>query len=349
MKGLILAGGKSTRLYPLTLSIPKPMVPMLNRPFLEHMIDWLGAHGIREIIVTTSYLPEAIREHFKSGAGHGVSIEYVVEERPLGTGGAIKNAEPLLDGTFFVFNGDILTGLNLQDMARQHRESGAQASISLTWVEDPTPYGVIETDESGRILRFREKPKPHEVTTQYINAGTYIFEPEVLKGMPAGRGFSIEREFYPQALERGVPMYGYRDRSYWLDIGTVDKYIQAHCDILAGKLQRRGAGEEVEPGVWAGPDTQIGPDAKLSAPVVIGARCVVGARATVGPYAVLGDEVHIREDASVSNSVLWRGASVGAGAAVDRCILGNGVAVPAGRHLSGEAIADQEEVTTQAA
>jgi len=349
MKGLILAGGKSTRLYPLTFSLPKPMVPIVNRPFLEHMIEWLRAHEVRDIILTTCYLPEAIKEHFKSGERHGVHIEYVVEEQPLDTGGAIKNAEPLLGERFFVFNGDILTELDLREMAEQHERRGAQVSISLTWVEDPTPYGVIETDESGRILSFREKPKRDEVTSHYINAGTYLFEPEVLAEMPEGSRFSIEKEFYPQALARGTRMYGYRDSSYWLDIGTAQKYLQAHQDILSGRLARRGAGAETAPGIWSGEGSEIAPDAQLIAPVALGARTVIGARAEVGPFAVLGDDVRVGEGARIANSIVWSGASVGAGAILERCIIGRNAAIAQGARLEGQAVGDEDHVATQAA
>jgi len=349
MKAVILAGGKSTRLYPLTYSMPKPMVPILNRPFLEHMIGWLRTHGVRDIVLTTYYLPDAIRDHFKFGASHGVNIEYVLEKEPLGTGGAIKNCEALLGGRFFVFNGDILTGLDLRDMERGHERSGALASISLTWVEDPTAYGVIETDESGRILRFREKPKPHEVTSHYINAGTYIFEPEVLAQMPAGVRFSIEKEFYPQALERGVPMYGHRDSAYWVDIGTAEKYIQAHRDMLSGKLECCPAGEEIAPEVWVGAATRVAPDATIAPPVLMGERCVVGAGARVGPFAVLGDDVRVQERASLADSVVWSGTTVGAGATVERCIIGRGARVAADVRLEGEAITDGQQVAAQAA
>ncbi|HUT75612.1 MAG TPA: NDP-sugar synthase [Armatimonadota bacterium] len=348
MKGLILAGGKSTRLYPLTLNIPKPMVPILNRPFLEHMIEWLRSHDIRDIVLTTGYLPHAIREHFKSGAGHGVKLEYVVEEEPLGTGGAIKNAEPLLGDAFFVFNGDILTGLDLREMARHHRRSGASVSISLTWVEDPTAYGVIETDACGRIVRFREKPAPDEVATHYINAGTYIFEPQALAEMPAGTRFSIERDFYPQALARAMHMHGYRDSSYWLDIGTAEKYLQAHRDMLTGKLECRETGRQVECGAWVGAETEISPEARITPPVLMGAGCVIAARARVGPHAVLGDGVRVGEGAAVADSVLWSHAAVGAEATVERSVVGSDVIIPAGARLVGEARAGQEQAAARA-
>lgn len=344
MKGLILAGGKSTRLYPLTFTVPKPMVPMVNRPFLEHMIEWLRAHGVRDIILTTCYLPDAIREHFRSGHRLGVNIEYVVENEPLDTGGAIKNCEPLLDEPFFVFNGDILTGLDLSDMAAHHARNQAQVSISLTWVEDPTAYGVIETDDGGRILSFREKPKPEEVTSHYINAGTYLFEPEVLSLMPAGKRFSIERDFYPQALARGVRMYGYRDTSYWLDIGTAEKYIQAHRDILSGRLDRQGRGEMIAPGVWTGSGTEIAADARLIAPAIAGERCLIASNAQVGPYAVLGDEVRVEAGAEIADSVVWSGTVVGAGARLERCVVGREVVIAPGMRLEDRALADQEQV-----
>jgi mannose-1-phosphate guanylyltransferase len=325
------------------------MVPILNRPFLEHMIEWLRAHEVRDIIVTTCYLPEAIKEYFKSGEQHGVRMEYVVEEQPLDTGGAIKNAEPLLGERFFVFNGDILTELDLRDMAEQHERAGAQVSISLTWVEDPTPYGVIETDQSGRIVSFREKPKPDQVTSHYINAGTYLFEPEVLAQMPEGSRFSIEKEFYPQALARGVRMHGYRDGSYWLDIGTAQKYLQAHQDILSGRLARRGAGAEIAPGIWSGEGSKIASDARLAPPVTLGARTVIGARAEVGPFAVLGDDVRVGDGARIAHSVVWGGSAVGDGAILERCVIGRGVTVAAGAQLDGRAMSEESHAAVQAA
>jgi len=349
MKGLILAGGKSTRLYPLTFTVPKPMVPIVNRPFLEHMIEWLRAHRVRDIILTTCYLPDAIREYFKSGREHGVNIEYVVENEPLDTGGAIKNCEPLLDEPFFVFNGDILTGLDLSDMAAHHARNQSRVSISLTWVEDPTAYGVIETDDGGRILSFREKPKREEVTSHYINAGTYLFEPEVLSLMPAGARFSIEKDFYPQALAQGVRMYGYRDASYWLDIGTAEKYIQAHRDILSGKLDRRGRGELIAPGVWTGSGTRIAADARLVAPAIAGERCAIASNAQVGPYAVLGDDVRVEAEAEIADSVVWSGTVVGAGARLERCVVGRDVVIAPGLHVEGKAFADKEQVLPEAA
>jgi mannose-1-phosphate guanylyltransferase len=208
---------------------------------------------------------------------------------------------------------------------------------------------VIETDESGRILSFREKPRPGEATSHYINAGTYLFEREVLAEMPARGRFSIEKEFYPQALARGVPMYGYRDRSYWLDIGTAEKYIQAHRDILSGKLDHRGHGEEIAPGIWVGADTEIAEGARLAAPAAVGDRCVIEPGAEVGPFAVLGDDVLIERGASVIESVLWSGVTVGAGASVERCVVGREVTIAPGLRLKGQAFADQEQVVAQAA
>jgi NDP-sugar pyrophosphorylase family protein len=320
VKALLLVGGKGTRLHPVTYKLPKPMAPMVNRPFLEHVVDWLGGHGIDDVVLTTHYLPEAITGYFGDGSRHGIRLTCLREEEPLGTGGAIKNAEYLLDDTFLVLNGDILTDLDLGALISYHHSKRAQATIALTWVEDPTPFGAVETAPDGRIERFREKPRPEEVTTNYINAGVYVFEPALFREMPSG-AFSVERDLYPRLVEQGLPLFGFRTDGYWLDIGTVEKYLTAHQDILDGKVAARLPGREVAPGVWVDRSAQIDPEAVLEPPLVIGARSQVARGALVGAYSVLGDGARVGRGATVESSVVWPGSSVAPEAELTGCVV----------------------------
>ena len=210
MKAVILAGGEGTRLRPLTCNVPKPMVPILNRPFLEHMLGHLSGHGVDHAILTMWYLPDVIRSHFGNGEGLGLRLSYTLEETPLGTAGAVKNVEDELDGAFLVLNGDIFTNLDLSAMARFHRESGAMVTIALTQVEDPSAFGVVDMDESGRVSRFVEKPPPGEAPSNWINAGTYLIEREALAHAPGGEHYMFERGLFPKLLEMGAPVYGYQ-------------------------------------------------------------------------------------------------------------------------------------------
>lgn len=333
MKALVLVGGFGTRLYPLTYHIPKAMVPMVNVPFAERMVRYLTRFGVDEIIFSVCYMPDPIREHFERNYEGAVKFHYVFEEKPLDTAGAIKNAERLLDGTFFVLNGDIFVDINLRDVMDFHRQRGAKITIALTPVEDPTAYGVVETDGSGRIQRFLEKPAWEQVTTHNINAGIYVFEEEVLARIPPNQPYSVERALYPKALEDGVPMFGFASFGYWIDIGTPQKYLRAHCDTLRGCIQVEIPGEQRSAGVWVGAGSHIADGATIEPPVVIGRGCRIAAGARVGPFAVLGDEVNVDKDACIIESVLWRGARVGEGARLKECILGRHCVVQPGTRV----------------
>lgn len=339
MKALILAGGEGTRLRPMTYSVPKVMAPLANMPFLEAMINWIRQHGIRDIVLAMCYKPELISGYFGDGSRLGARIAYVVEKEPLGTGGAIKNCENLLDSPFFVFNGDILTDLDLTDMARRHTDRGAEASISLTWVEDPTIYGVVETDGDGKVRRFLEKPALHEATSHFINAGTYILERHLLGRMLAGQPQSIERDFYPQALSDGTRIFAYPSGGYWLDIGTAAKYLKAHRDILDGVMRLKLPGRQVSEGITAGGGCKL--LGALRPPVLLGSDCVIEKGARVGPYAVLGDSCLVEKGATVEHSVLWRGCSVQKDALVCGSVVGFDTEVPAGYQLVDAAVGEK--------
>jgi mannose-1-phosphate guanylyltransferase len=327
MKALVLVGGFGTRLYPLTYHIPKAMVPMVNVPFAERMVRYLARFGVDEIIFSVCYMPDPIREHFERNYEGRVKFHYVFEEKPLDTAGAIKNAERLLDGTFFVLNGDIFVDINLYDVMDFHRQRGAAITIALTPVEDPTAYGVVETDGNGRIQRFLEKPSWDQVTTNNINAGIYVFEEEVLERIPPNQPYSVERALYPKALEDGVSMYGFASQHYWIDIGTHEKYLRAHCDALKGNIKVEMPGAQKSESVWVGADSHIADGATIEPPVVIGRSCQIASSAHVGPLVVLGDEVRVGKGAHVAESVVWSGTSIGAEARLKQCILGRGCIV----------------------
>jgi mannose-1-phosphate guanylyltransferase len=313
MKAVILVGGEGTRLRPLTCNITKAMVPILNKPFLEHLFGYLKGHGITDIILAMSYLPQGIKGYFGDGTKLGVSLSYLVEEEPMGTAGAAKNAESHLDESFLMLNGDIFTDLDITAMIDFHRRKKAAATIAVTPVDDPTAYGLIETDADGRISRFREKPAREEVTTNTINAGVYVLEPDILARIPPGKNVSIERETFQRLLEEREPVYAYSSTAYWLDMGTPEKYLHLNHDLLLSRalapIDIRESGQS-----W------IDPSATIEAPVLIGEGCAIGPGATVKGPAVLGPGCKLEEGAIIEGAVLWNNVSVGRRAIARNCI-----------------------------
>ncbi|MBI4298390.1 MAG: NDP-sugar synthase [Chloroflexi bacterium] len=327
MQAVVLAGGEGTRLRPLTCTTPKSMVPVLNRPYLERLLRRLTEVDVRDVILTLSYLPEKIQEYFGNGNDFGVSLSYGMETTPLGTAGAVKNVEEQITGTFLVFNGDIFTDLDLRAALDFHCQHGAKATIVLTPVEDPSPFGVVETAPDGRVLRFLEKPQPDQVTTLWINAGTYILEPEVLEYIPKGEHYMFERGLFPRLLEERVPVYSMRSRSYWMDVGNPRNYLKLHRELLLGSVKLDMDGVMLRDNLWVGEGCNIDPSAEIRAPVLIGPGCSVGPRARLLGPLVLGPGCQIGEEASLSGSILWSGVEVRRGASLHGCILGNGVRI----------------------
>lgn len=324
MKGVILVGGEGTRLRPLTLQTPKPVVPVVDRPFLAHQLDLLASVGVTEIVFSVAYRPEKIRAVFGDGESHGCTIRYAVEETPLGTGGAVKNAEPQLDETTIVFNGDVLTDVDLGAVVAAHKSASAAATIVLTPVPNPSAYGLVETDPDGRVRRFVEKPKPEQVTTDRINAGIYVLETRTLELMPPGVPYSIERGFFPSLLARGDRVLGFVHGGYWIDIGTPEKYLQVHRDILGGRFSVALHGRERGSG-WIAPSADVDPTAELAGAFYVGPGCRVAAGARLEHGAVLTREVVVARGASVRDSVLWRGVEIGADSSVDGALLAEAV------------------------
>jgi mannose-1-phosphate guanylyltransferase len=317
MKAVILVGGEGTRLHPLTLNTPKAMVPILNKPFLEYLILYLKEHSVRDIILTTSYLPHRIQSHFGDGTDLGTRLTYLIEEPPLGSAGAVKNASAFLDEPFFVINGDIITGIDLRAMMRRHRKIKPRVSLALTPADNPTIYGMVETDGKGMVKRFVEKPSPEEVTTNMINAGIYILEPEVLSHIPPSTPSTFERHLFPLLLKKGEPILSYPSASYWIDIGTPEKYLRVNHDLLLNKAPSLATYY-----AQISSNCRIHPSAQIEGPVLIGEDCVIARGARVKGPAVLGPRCQLEEDAVIDGAILWPESRVGKKAFLKNCTAG---------------------------
>ena len=317
MQALILAGGKGTRLRPLTVYTPKPIVPICNRPFLLYQIDTLRRAGVTDITLSLSYQPEKIEQQLGDGSQFGVKLKYTVEPQPMGTAGAYKFAEDLIREPTVVFNGDVLTDLDLKTMIRQHKEKQAIATIFLTPVEDASMYGVVETTGDGRVQRFLEKPKPEETTCRNINAGAYVLEPSVLDLIPKGENHSFEYDLFPKLLEKGEPFFAHTpQRAYWMDIGTPARYLQAHHDLLANRVtrihmkDRRG-------------DFDSATKSEIDELSIIADDCTLKPGVKI-VNSVLGKGCYIEERACIENSVIWSHTRVGTAAQIKDAIIGRG-------------------------
>ncbi|HKS27980.1 MAG TPA: NDP-sugar synthase [Pyrinomonadaceae bacterium] len=339
MQALILAGGKGTRLRPLTVYTPKPIVPICNRPFLLYQIDTLKRAGIKDITLSLSYQPHKIEQLLGDGSDYGVNLKYTVEPQPMGTAGAYKYAEDLIREPTVVFNGDILTDLDLKAVIREHNARGATATIVLTPVDNPTAYGLVETEEDGHVRRFLEKPKAEEITVNTINAGTYILEPKVLDFIPAGENHSFEYGLFPKLLESGEKFFAHiPQRTYWIDIGTPERYLQAHMDLLAGRVgrihlkERRGNFDSATA-------------AEIDELSMIGDDCFIKPGAEV-INSVIGPGCYIEEKARVENSILWPHTRVGSGAQVFGAVTGRGCHIGRSAQVgAGAVLGDKTSIT----
>lgn len=317
MQALILAGGKGTRLRPLTVYTPKPIVPLLNRPFLLFQIEILKQAGIKDITLSLNYQPDKIEQLLDDGSNWGVNLRYVTEPFPMGTGGAYKFASEQIRETTVVFNGDVLTDLDISEVINFHREKEAEATIVLTPVENPSAYGLVETGEDSRVLRFREKPAPEEIanlTTKNINAGIYVLEPSVLDLIPENENCSFEYNVFPNLLEHKKSFFAFvMKKNYWRDIGTPQSYLQAHKDFLSGQIKSSG--------IEISADSDIATTAIVDKNSIIGAGCVIKPNARV-TNSVIGQGVHIEEKAIVENSVIWAHTRISSSANIQNAIIG---------------------------
>jgi mannose-1-phosphate guanylyltransferase len=331
LQALILVGGEGTRLRPLTSTVPKPVIPLAGRPFIGYMIEWLSSHGVDDVILSCGFMADGVRSVLGDGSGHGVRLRYVEEPEPLGTGGALKFAEDLLDERFFMLNGDVLTDMDLTAQLAQHEQTGARATLALIAVDDPSAYGLVRRTADHAVTEFLEKPSADEIDTNLINAGAYILERTVLEGMPpAGTNVSIEREVFPALVGDGL--YGYESGGYWLDIGTPERYLQATFDILEG-IVRTETGRALADAEMALTDgAQV--EGRVVAPALVGPGCRIAAGAVVGGRTVLGADVEIGEGARIESSVVLSGARIGAGTTISASIVGTRVKI--GEHCSIE-------------
>jgi NDP-sugar pyrophosphorylase family protein len=347
MKAILLAGGKGTRLRPLTLHTPKPVVPIFDRAFLHYQIDLLRQlPEIDEVILSLNYQPRRIEEVFGDGAGTGVKIRYVVEPAPLGTGGAIRYAAQNITDTLVVFNGDVMTGIDVGAVVALHRERQAKATIVLTPVDNPTAYGLVETEADGRVRRFLEKPNADEITCDTINAGIYVLEPDTFDRIPKEVSYSIERAYFPSLIERHEPFLAYIDRGYWIDIGTPEKYVQVHRDMFDGKFSAGVFANRDRSKPIVSPEARIDEGATLDATCFIDAGAHVKTGATIGPHTVLGRGVLVEEGADLQDTIVWPNSRIGQAAVVHGPIIGRGCHVGRNAVLNGRSVIGDKTLLT---
>ena len=335
VKAVILVGGEGTRLRPLTYSTVKAMVPVLNKPFIEYVIRHLSNHNINEVILAVGYKPDCITAYFGDAGQLGTKLIYSVEPVPLGTAGPVKYAEQYIDETFFVINGDIFTDIDLTDMLDFHKSKAAKVTIALTPVDDPTRFGVVETDNQMRVTCFVEKPSWEQVTSNMINAGIYILDTEILERIPQGKRFMFEHDVFPALLADGEAVFGYATNTYWIDMGTPEKYLQLNADLLYGKSAQVVFQAD---NIRIDERSSVHPQAELTGPLLVGGDCTIDKGVHLKGPVVFGSGCNIRDGAIIENSILWQKVSVGKQAVLRDCIVASDNHIENNAHIEGAAI-----------
>ncbi|HXG23040.1 MAG TPA: NDP-sugar synthase, partial [Chthonomonadales bacterium] len=321
MKAVVMAGGEGTRLRPLTSHRPKPLVPVLNKPIMEHIILLLKEHGITDIVVTLHYLADEIEGYFGDGSEWGVSLIYSVEDTPLGTAGSVKQAEQYLkDDTFVIVSGDALTDIDLTSAIQYHRAKQALATIVLSHVANPLEFGVVITDDSGHVRRFLEKPSWGEVFSDTVNTGMYVLEPAVFEYMEPGKSYDWSQDIFPRILQEEKPLFGYVMTDYWCDVGSLNQYREAQYTVLDGQTKVKLEGK-FHDHVWVGEDSEIAPDVQIISPTLIGRNVKIKNGAIIGPHTVIGDNCILEAGAIVQRSILWDNVYVGANSRLTACTV----------------------------
>jgi mannose-1-phosphate guanylyltransferase/phosphomannomutase len=344
MRAVVMAGGQGTRLRPLTSNQPKPMLPVVGQPMMQHILRLARQHGITEVVATVHFLASVIRNYFGDGSDLGISLVYVTEEEPRGTAGSVRNAAPLLedDERVLVLSGDAVTDVDLTALIRHHEDTGAAVTVALKRVADPLEFGIVIVNEEGRVERFLEKPGWGEIFSDTINTGIYVIEREVVDLIPDEGEVDFARDVFPALLEKGLPVFGHVIERYWTDVGTLESYLKAHRDALDRKVELDIDGFELRPGVWVGAGGELDPEARVEPPVYIGENSRVEVGATLGQYTVLGRGVAVRSGASLHRSVVHDYAYVGQSASLRGCVLGRSSDVMAGARLEeGVVVADE--------
>jgi len=327
-KAIVMAGGQGSRLWPLTLFRPKPLVPIANRPVLAYILEWLRRHGLAEVLVTLHYRAGDIPGALGDGRSYGLRLSYRVEEAPLGTAGSVRAAADWIgEEPFLVVSGDVLTDLDLAALCRQHQETGSWLTLGLQRVADPSEYGVVELDEPGRVVRFQEKPGRGQARSHLANTGIYAVAPEALAHVPQGEPSDWSRDIFPRFLAERRPLFGSLLDGYWCDIGSVGPYCAAQREALKGGVQVALPGRARRPGVWVGQGSRLARGAVLTGPALLGAGCRIEGGARILPGSVLGDRVIVRGGAQIAGATIGAGCEVGAGAVVRDCVLDEEVSV----------------------
>jgi mannose-1-phosphate guanylyltransferase len=334
MQAVILVGGEGTRLRPLTSTVPKPVVPLVDRPFISFMLEWLQGHGIDDVVMSCGFLATSVRNVLGDGSGMGIKLRFVEEPDPRGTAGALKFAESLLDERFLMLNGDVLTDIDLTGQIAQHERTGAKATLALAPVTDPSAYGLVHLNEDRSVKDFVEKPSSDRIDTNLISAGAYVLEREILELVPADRNVSIEREVWPALI--GAGLYGFPADAYWLDIGTPERYLQGTFDIIEGNVDTAVRARLGESWLAVAQDTEI--HGRVIPPAVIERGVQVSPGAHVGSLVVLGENVRVGPGSTVERSVILSGAEIGANCALRDCIVAAGCRVGDGSRIEGGAV-----------
>jgi mannose-1-phosphate guanylyltransferase len=334
MQAVILVGGEGTRLRPLTSTVPKPVVPLVDRPFIAFMLEWLRGHGIDDVIMSCGFLATSVRNVLGDGSAMGIKLRFVEEPDPRGTAGALKYAERLLDERFLMLNGDVLTDIDLTGQIAQHERTGARATLALAPVADPSAYGLVRLNEDRSVKDFVEKPSPDRIDTNLISAGAYVLQREILELVPADRNVSIEREVWPRLI--GAGLYGFPADAYWLDIGTPERYLQGTFDIIEGNVETAVRARLGDSWLAVAEGAEIHGRAVPPAVIERGAHVAPGAH--VGSLVVLGENVHVGPGSTVERSVILSGAEIGANCTLRDCIVAAGCRVGPGSRIEGGAV-----------
>ena len=311
MKAVVMAGGEGSRLRPLTVTRPKPMVPIVGRPVMEHILNLLKAHNITDVVVTVQYMASAIEDYFGDGSGFGMNISYSREEVPLGTAGSVKNAEGLLDEPFLVISGDALTDFNLSEIIKYHQDHHSLATLTLAHVANPLEYGVIITNDQGRITQFLEKPSWGEVFSDTINTGIYVLDPVIFSYFEGNKSFDFSQDLFPMMLEKGDPMYGFVADGYWCDVGNLAEYMRANADVLQNNVKVEITGSHQGGGIWVEDGVEIAPDSQIYGPVWLGHDCKVKSGAIIHGPTTIGHYTIIDNRAQIDRSVVWNNSYIG--------------------------------------
>ena len=330
MKAFVMAAGSGTRLRPLTLQMPKPMVPIANKPVIEHTIENLAKHDFTDAVLNLHLFPETIKNHLGNGKKYGISLHYSLEKKLMGTAGGLKKVEQYFDDTFVVMSGDGLTNINLMKALSFHKAKKALATIVLKDLDSRFDYGITFTNKNGSISKFVEKPSWGEVFASTVNTGIYIIEPKIFEYIPKNKVFDFAKDLWPLLLKKKLPIFGYKTNEYWADVGNIKEYRKAANDVLKQSIRVNMPAPQVKRHIWIGKNTTIDKTAKIIAPCIIGNFCIIEKNATVGPCTTIGNNSKVSMGSKVSESILWNNAFVGKNVKLDNCIVGNGAKVSNG-------------------